>query len=75
MVEMRTQNASAARHRPASRQHVRVGRGQHRAKPASPASELPEREGESFIKWIPIVMPLFAVLLLVSVFLIGTAVL
>jgi len=39
------------------------------------ASELPDRNGESFVKWIPIVVPLFAVLIAVLVFFIFWAVL
>jgi hypothetical protein len=36
---------------------------------------LPDRDGESFVKWIPIVVPLFAVLIAAMGYLIGWAVL
>lgn len=39
------------------------------------ASALADRNYESFVKWIPIVVPLFAVLIVVQTYLIGSAVL
>jgi hypothetical protein len=39
------------------------------------AGELPDRNGEGFVNWIPIVVPLFAILLAVLVFFIFWAVL
>jgi len=39
------------------------------------ASELPRRGGESFVKWIPMVVPLFAVLIAVLTYFIVWAVL
>lgn len=37
--------------------------------------EWPDRDGERYVKWIPIVVPLFAVLIVVLVYIIDTAVL
>ena len=36
--------------------------------------ELPERDDERFVKWIPVVVPLFAVLIVFLVYVIDTAV-
>lgn len=43
------------------------------ALPRAPA-RAPERDDESYIKWIPVMVPLFAVVLLVLVYLIVAAV-
>jgi hypothetical protein len=45
------------------------------AKPADPDPEGREAGSERFIKWIPLVVPLFAVLITALVYLIGAEVL
>jgi len=38
-------------------------------------SEWLDRDGERYVKWIPVVVPLFAVMIVALVYVIGTAVL
>jgi hypothetical protein len=45
------------------------------AEAEKPATELPDRDSEDFVKWIPVVVPLSAFALVVVVVIIAAAVL
>ena len=79
---MPTQNVFRGKHR---RRHVRAHRGRRRVRPfardsirrrtaESRDTERPARDDVSFVKWIPVVVPLFAAMIIAMAYIIDAAV-